>query len=205
MDDYLAWRKRDQPLLHNAVLREARATRDGGRKDSTIQVDEISQAHLNLLPGLKKIFDYFPELREPRDIWIREKCYKVQFSSPIGIPRFMSLRAVGGSWSGDNGFVEARNRFAIAVVGGVSLIVPITVMTLIKNIRTSLIVVSVAVLLFAIVLAAWPVVYDYLPWVRRWKGLGGQDMSSNLGPKEVLLATAAYAAVLVVFLGTSGP
>ena len=75
-------------------------------------------------------------------------------------------------------------RVAMALFGGVSLIVPMLVMTLHPSQNTSLITTSIATFMFAIALA-----------------LGATDTAG----KDVLAATAAYAAVLVVFVGTSTP
>jgi hypothetical protein len=75
-------------------------------------------------------------------------------------------------------------RVAMALFGGVSLIVPMLVMTLHPSRNTSLITTSTATFVFAIALA-----------------LGATDTAG----KDVLAATAAYAAVLVVFVGTSAP
>jgi hypothetical protein len=75
-------------------------------------------------------------------------------------------------------------RVAMALFGGVSLIVPKLVMTLHPSRNTSLITTSTATFIFAIALA-----------------LGASDTAG----KDVLAATAAYAAVLVVFVGTSAP
>lgn len=75
-------------------------------------------------------------------------------------------------------------RVAMALFGGVSLIVPMLVMTLHPSRNTSLITTSAATFVFAIALA-----------------VGATDTAG----KDVLAATAAYAAVLVVFVGTSAP
>jgi hypothetical protein len=117
----------------------------------------------------------------------------------------MALRWIGGTRTLDNEFLEARNRLAVAVTGGLSLIIPMIIMTLHKSLATSLGTVCVAVLLFAFVLAAWPVAYRHLPWVQRRKRLEGYNISNTFAAKEVLLITVAYAAVLVVFVGTSAP
>jgi hypothetical protein len=75
-------------------------------------------------------------------------------------------------------------RVAMALFGGVSLIAPMLVMTLHPSRNTSLITTSAATFVFAIALA-----------------IGAIDTAG----KDVLAATAAYAAVLVVFVGTSAP
>jgi hypothetical protein len=73
-------------------------------------------------------------------------------------------------------------RIVMAMFGGVALIGPMLIMTLHPSKNTSLITVSVATFIFALILA-----------------VGATDSTG----KDVLGATAAYAAVLVVFVGTS--
>lgn len=79
-------------------------------------------------------------------------------------------------------FVDGLARFIIAIGGGASLIVPMLIMSFDASRTKSLTTVSIAVVLFA--------------------------LSLNLGfktdNKDTLTATATYAAVLVVFVGTSG-
>lgn len=70
----------------------------------------------------------------------------------------------------------------MAIFGGAALIGPMLIMTLHPSRNTSLITVSVATFLFALVLAI---------------------IANDSSGKDVLGATAAYAAVLVVFVGTS--
>lgn len=71
-------------------------------------------------------------------------------------------------------------------VGGLLLIVPMLAMTLYKSLATSLVTVSVAVLLFAVLVA-----------------VGSEVFGKSASPLELLVATAAYAAVLVVFVGNN--
>jgi hypothetical protein len=78
--------------------------------------------------------------------------------------------------------IAVFNRFVMALFGRVALIGPTIIMTLHSTRNTCLITTSVATVLFAVTLA-----------------LGDSDSSG----KGVLAATAAYAAVLVVFVGTS--
>jgi VIT1/CCC1 family predicted Fe2+/Mn2+ transporter len=73
-------------------------------------------------------------------------------------------------------------RFGMAIIGGVLLVVPVVIMSLNTSRTKSLITLSASVLVFAFVVA------------------GGADEAS---PQEVIGATAAYAAVLAVFLGAS--
>ena len=79
-------------------------------------------------------------------------------------------------------FVDKATRFIIAFTGGASLVVPMLIMSLPSTNKTkSLITVSIAVTLFAVLLS----------------------MGVRASNAETLVATATYAAVLVVFVGTS--
>ena len=73
-------------------------------------------------------------------------------------------------------------RIIMALFGGVALIGPMLIMTLHQSRNTSLITASVATFLFALLMA-----------------FAARDSAG----KDVLAITAAYAAVLVVFVGTS--
>lgn len=70
----------------------------------------------------------------------------------------------------------------MAMFGGVALIAPMLIMTLHPSRNTSLIATSLATFVFALILAV------------------GANISAG---NDVLAATAAYAAVLVVFVGTN--
>lgn len=72
-------------------------------------------------------------------------------------------------------------RFLMATVGGLALVVPMLVMAFYPGRNVSVVVTSVAMLLFA----------------------AAVTLATQLAPDQVLGATAAYAAVLVVFVGTS--
>ncbi|KAF5007202.1 hypothetical protein FDECE_6464 [Fusarium decemcellulare] len=74
------------------------------------------------------------------------------------------------------------SRLIMAFFGGFALIVPTVIMAKVEGINVSLITTSVAVLMFGLALA-----------------FGATDSTG----KDVLAATAAYTAVLVVFVGTS--
>ena len=74
-------------------------------------------------------------------------------------------------------------RLFMALFGGFALVVPMLIMVLVPGQTVSLYVSSVFTIAFAIVLA----------------------IGSDLGPDNILGATAAYAAVLVVFVGASQP
>lgn len=74
-------------------------------------------------------------------------------------------------------------RFFIALFGGLAVVIPILVVSFNPSQTKSLITVSVSVLLVSLLIAAL----------------------SNASYQELIMATAAYAAVLVVFVGTGGP
>ncbi|KAF3767113.1 hypothetical protein M406DRAFT_274574, partial [Cryphonectria parasitica EP155] len=78
-------------------------------------------------------------------------------------------------------FVDSLARFVIAIVGGVVLVVPMIVMIFQPSQTKSLISVSVAVVLFSLLLS----------------------FGIKVSNVETLVSTATYAAVLVVFVGTS--
>lgn len=79
-------------------------------------------------------------------------------------------------------FVDKLTRFIIAFTGGAALVIPMLIMSLPYRDRTkSLVTVSIAVTLFASMMSV------------------GIRASNS----ETLVATATYAAVLVVFVGTS--
>ena len=79
-------------------------------------------------------------------------------------------------------FLDSLARFIIGTLGGCALIVPMVVMALNSSLTKSLITVSIAVVLFALILS---LVFE----------------TDN---KDTVTATATYAAVLVVFVGTNG-
>jgi hypothetical protein len=74
-------------------------------------------------------------------------------------------------------------RFRTAILGGISLVVPMLIMVLCKSRNTGLITVSVATFVFAACVAIF----------------------SKAEGSHLLMAVATYAAVLVVFVGASGP
>ncbi|KAI9713561.1 MAG: hypothetical protein M1820_000943 [Bogoriella megaspora] len=74
-------------------------------------------------------------------------------------------------------------RFVMAVFGGLWLVVPMVIMAINPNITKSLITTAVSVFCFAVSTAVFATTAD---------------------PKDVLSSTAAYAAVLVVFVGVGG-
>ncbi len=80
-------------------------------------------------------------------------------------------------------------RFSMALFGGVSLMAPVLIMSLHPGRTIALITCSIAVVLFAFTLAFFAPLF-----------------ARSTSGKDILAATAAYAAVPVVFIGTSsGP
>jgi len=73
--------------------------------------------------------------------------------------------------------------FTISLMGGVSLIVPMVVLIYTTPISIKIVIISISVLAFAAMLAVF----------------------TRAKNQELLVATAAYAAVLVVFVGSSSP
>jgi Family of unknown function (DUF6594) len=76
---------------------------------------------------------------------------------------------------------ETLQRFWMALAGGAALVAPMILMVLHKDLVTTLVTVSVSVFIFAVLIAP----------------LSSQE------PFNIVGATAAYAAVLVVFVGAS--
>ncbi|KAI0964735.1 hypothetical protein F4678DRAFT_386636 [Xylaria arbuscula] len=75
-----------------------------------------------------------------------------------------------------------KSRFHMALFGGVALIAPVILMTIRPTVVVDLVTVSVSTTLFSLALVI---------------------LASDMSGKDVLTATASYAAVMVVFLGTS--
>jgi VIT1/CCC1 family predicted Fe2+/Mn2+ transporter len=98
-------------------------------------------------------------------------------------------------------FVDILTSFLFAFRGGIALIAPMLIMVLHPSRNTSLIVTCVFVIAFALGLALYSTVITYIG--ARYGTLKDIVGESDLKAKETLGATAAYAAVLVVFVGTS--
>lgn len=89
----------------------------------------------------------------------------------------------GAPWDYESSTKAARRRFMAAISGGMALIAPMLIMVLVHAtpVATKLLTVSFFTVAFAVVLA----------------------MGSERNPLEITTATAAYAAILVVFVGTN--
>ena len=79
---------------------------------------------------------------------------------------------------------DLLNRIRMALFGGVVVVAPMLIMTLHRTLLTTLLTTSLFVLAVGLVLA-WSM--------------------DSAEPKDILTATAAYAAILVVFVGTTLP
>lgn len=80
-------------------------------------------------------------------------------------------------------FREALHRFFMAMVGGLLLVIPVVIMSFKTSRTRSLVTLSVSVIVFAVVITVG---------------------ASTAKPQDIVAATAAYTAVLAVFLGASG-
>jgi uncharacterized membrane protein YfcA len=91
--------------------------------------------------------------------------------------------------------------FLFALTGGLALIVPMLIMVLSPSKKTSLITTCIFVFVFATALALYSTIITYLESYS--KSRGDLFKGSRIQGKDILAATAAYAAVLVVFVGTN--
>lgn len=78
---------------------------------------------------------------------------------------------------------KARRRFMFAILGGLIIIIPVLIVAVGEASARALVVVSISILAFSVVVALF----------------------SAAEPENLLAATAAYAAVLVVFIGNTNP
>jgi len=78
-------------------------------------------------------------------------------------------------------FVDRLVRFMVAITGGLFLVVPMVIMTIDQSQTKNLVTVSISLLTFALILS----------------------LAVRVSHVETLVATATYAALLVVFVGTS--
>ncbi|TKA81836.1 hypothetical protein B0A49_01066 [Cryomyces minteri] len=98
------------------------------------------------------------------------------------VPEHTRARAEEHEKEGLKRLVDYLARFFVSIFGGASLLVPMIIMVFSNSRNANLIITSAFVLFFSIVLS----------------------VGSKASNQEILAATAGYAAVLVVFIGTSG-
>lgn len=77
---------------------------------------------------------------------------------------------------------RVKSRLHMAILGGAALIVPVLIMTLKPSLVGNLVTAAVSTMVFAITMVIF---------------------ATDASGKDVLASTAAYAAVMVVFIGTS--
>lgn len=105
-------------------------------------------------------------------------------------PRLHVSNYIGEGGCKDRRFTRQRqleallNRIKMALFGGVVVVAPMLIMALHRTLLTTLLTTSLFVLAVGLILA--------------WSMDSGE-------PKDILTATAAYAAILVVFVGTTLP
>jgi VIT1/CCC1 family predicted Fe2+/Mn2+ transporter len=111
-----------------------------------------------------------------------EKCHNTDYARKHGL-RFCKLAGTG-DWDyllREMKFKATIRRTGFGILGGLFLVVPMLIMTLHQSRNTSLITVCISTLIFTIVVSVF----------------------SKAKEHEVIGIVAAYAAVLVVFVGTS--
>jgi hypothetical protein len=97
----------------------------------------------------------------------------------------------------------AASQFTFAALGGLSLIVPLLIMVYVPGTTASVVTTCVSVVVFASQLAIWSTMAR-LAELTDFPALSMLGLTSGrFEPKGIVGATAAYAPVLVVFIGTS--
>ncbi len=154
----------------------------------------LARTQKSVPPNWNLLDIFFPELGL--------KQFKTRSGHPSAM-QWMKMRSIRG-YTGHTDFAEKQqevmlrlkqvkrqqilayndkiNRFFVALFGGVAVVVPILIMSFSSSQTKSLITISVSVLLVALAIA----------------------LLSKASNQELIMATAAYAAVLVVFVG-AGP
>ncbi|KAE8441928.1 hypothetical protein EG329_004186 [Mollisiaceae sp. DMI_Dod_QoI] len=119
---------------------------------------------------------------EYHNLWSGEEGAEVIFKNARQMADFGPAHVYDTrSQNKERGWAAFLSRFYMALFGGLALIVPMLIMTLHESKVTSLVTTSVFVIAVAVLLAGF---------------------MEDADPKDILAATAAYAAVLVVFVGT---
>lgn len=119
------------------------------------------------------------QLRERKGEWL-----SINFHPPSQWYRGTASR---GKLSKDEKLQQTLQRLGMAIVGGVFLIGPMWLMVLQNHLYTTLITTTAFVFGFGLVISIAPIFF----------------VDAKVGMDTVLSATAAYAAVLVVFVGTT--
>jgi len=90
----------------------------------------------------------------------------------------------GGPWDYPSSQRNRKERYALTILGSVIIVVPVVIMAYVPGLLASILTVGVCTMFFAVATAYF---------------------SPTKPPLELMIATAAYAAVLVVFVGASIP
>lgn len=107
---------------------------------------------------------------------------------PISTVSLYSLGPLGfreldrGRLSKRHVWERVKSRLHMAVLGGADLIIPVVIMTLKPTLVGNLVTAAVSTVIFAVIMVGF---------------------ATDASGKDVLASTAAYAAVMVVFIGTS--
>jgi hypothetical protein len=88
----------------------------------------------------------------------------------------------GGPWDYPSSRRNRKERYALTILGSVIIVVPMVIMALVPGRTPSIVTVVTCTMVFAV---------------------GTAYFSPTKPPLELMIATAAYAAVLVVFIGAS--
>jgi hypothetical protein len=129
--------------------------------------------------------DLFAKLLDSADIVLHELLNGEQ---PDGKQHVWIIQHLTDATLVKHGFKALFKRFGIALTIGAALIGPMLLMVLHPGKVTALVTTSVAVFLFSVFIATWLTLFN-----SEWED----------SDQEVLSASAAYAAVLVVFVGAS--
>ena len=127
---------------------------------------------------------------DPSDLAIMMEANLIKDCPSQPKPRLQVSNYIGEGGCMDRRLMKQRkfeallNRVKMALFGGVVVVAPMLIMTLHRTLLTTLLTTSLFVLAVGLILA--------------WSMDGGE-------PKDILTATAAYAAILVVFVGTTLP
>jgi hypothetical protein len=95
-------------------------------------------------------------------------------------------------------------KLGFAAIGGLGLIVPMLIMVYVPGKTASVVTTCISVFIFATGLAVWSSMAHFVEVSDLPIGRVAQEFGLRFGgfePKDIVLATATYTAVLVVFVG----
>jgi hypothetical protein len=143
------------------------------------------------------------EAMEPID----DAALKVAGCNTVGIHLSPEENATRGFNRALNIFVDLSIKFIIAGAVGSALIAPMLIMVLHPSRNTSLITTCVCVVAFASTMVSFNIVAQFVRYLFKRTRIKVSALDgAKLEAMDIITATAAYAAVLVVFVGSStGP